>query len=202
MRVTAVDGMIMAPLYVTRNDSSPAVTSTLQVTKSGATYFIQGGTPTAAISLVLPPLAGGSVVGAGLGVAVAGFKARFVMTSALLGSNNVSIIPPSNAAGILTTPLFYGAISNSSSLTLTTPTVVGTLSISALGTVTGSPISVATDVVCTSSSRILPGTTLASISFVAGTTKALAGDWIEFETDGLSWFVRGVTKNYSAVTTA
>jgi hypothetical protein len=192
MRVTAVDGMIMAPLYVTSLPTSAPAT-TLQISKSGATYFLACGTNNAALSLELPPLSG--IVGGIAAAAVAGFKARFVAT-ATLASSNIKIIA---AAATTQTSVFRGRITNMGSVAPSGSTTTASLLVASGGAVTSANGTGATIThVINKSCIALSGAGTVGIQFVAGSVAA--GDWVEFETDGFAWYVRGEVAAYSAVT--
>lgn len=79
-KITASDGLHISPLFVLPGVAAEAAV-TLDVTKSGATYFIQGGTYAHAVTLRLPALS----------AARAGFKARFRIVSGALTGNTVTI---------------------------------------------------------------------------------------------------------------
>ena len=189
MRVTAVDGMIMAPLFVGLNGTGAA--ATLQVTKSNSTYFIQGGTNPFATRLMLPPLS--ASVGVASAAAVAGFKARFVLMGALV-TGAVSIVPSTYS---LAGPSFLGSIVNSASIAPITSGGTNIVLSATAGSITS--VTPANAIQTLVKSSIVPTSALVkSIDFVVAA--AAAGDWVEVETDGINWYVRGVVASYDAVT--
>jgi hypothetical protein len=182
MRVTAVDGMIMAPLFVTACTTA----TRLQISKSSATYFLACGNNTGVLTLQLPPLSG--IVGNLPSAAVAGFKARFVATAALASGSNINIVPEGTTTA---RPVFLGSIVNSGAIT---PAGTGTnLAITSPGgTLPSSALSLGKSCIALAGTASGGGLALVSGSVVAG-------DWVEFETDGVSWYVRGVVAAYNAV---
>jgi len=83
-KITAADGLIVSPLFVLPSVAA-AGDVTLDVTKSGATYFLQGDTADGyanTVTLRLPALS----------ATRAGFKARFrIVSEALGGTKNIVI---------------------------------------------------------------------------------------------------------------
>ena len=183
LRVTAADGLIMPPLFVAADSSATAVTN-LQVNKSDATYFIQAGdySDDQKINLRLPAL---SLTDSG-NPALAGFKARFVIAGAI-SAGNVQVMRASTDSCTV-----KGFISHANAMTVATGVTTltaGSSPYTVLGNAAG-----AVGVANTMFNAAAPGIAFSSTSEI--------GDWVEFETDGLNWFVRGVVKTKGSITTA
>jgi hypothetical protein len=183
LRVTAADGLIMPPLFVAADSSATAATN-LQVNKSDATYFIQAGNYSGdqQVNLRLPAL---SLTDSG-NPALAGFKARFVIAGAIsAGAVQVMRASTDNCT-------VKGFISHANAMTVATGVTTltaGSSPFAVAGNAAG-----AVGVANTMFNAAAPGIAFSSTSEI--------GDWVEFETDGLNWFVRGVVKTKGSITTA
>jgi hypothetical protein len=160
-KVTAADGLIVPPLFVLPGVAAAAAV-TLDVTKSGATYFIQGGTYANTVTLRLPAQS----------VAQAGFKARFrIVSDNLIGTAGV-VVQQNDADA---NPELKGFVAFRSAI------ADGG---GAVGGIVGDNISVGSKLI-----RFVAAPTATSPN--PQSVRAAPGDWIEIESDGVSWHVTG-----------